>query len=512
MPERIATLAELPSAVAREHGASTALVCGARRATYAELAAQSARIARALARRGLGRGDRLLVVARDSIEWVQLLFGAARAGVVFVAVNWRWTADELAHAIDDAGARLVFADAERLGLAAAAIELSGRTPELLPLAAADAGDEPPDEPELPAIERDDPALQLYTSGTTGRPKGIVLAHRTFFAIADAMTAEGDDWMGWSAADVGLLFVPCFHIGGLWWLMRALALGSKSILVPFDPATILELIPRERVTRTCMVPAMMQLLLGEPGCETTDLSSLRSVLYGGSPIAPRLLERARRVFGCDFFQIYGLTETGNMALCLRPADHERPGLVLAAGRALPGVRVRILAPDGRELPPGQIGEIAILSPAQMLEYHRQPEATAQTLVDGWIRTGDGGYQDADGFVFVCDRLKDMLICAGENVYPAEIERVLRAHADVADAAVIGVPDELWGEAGLAFVVPRAGARLTPREVLRHARSLLSPSKIPRAVELVNELPRTPSGKVRKAALRETYWRGRERQVN
>jgi len=512
MPERITTLAELPGAVAREHGQSTALVCGDRSVTYAELAAQSARLARALERRGLGRGDRLLVVARDSIESVQLLFGAARAGVVFVPVNWRWTADELAHAIDDAEPRLVFADPELLGLAAAAIEQSGRAPELVALEpCADAADDAA-EPELAPVGRDDPAVQLYTSGTTGRPKGIVLAHRTFFAIPDVMTAEGDDWMGWSAADVSLLFVPCFHIGGLWWLVRALALGSKNIVARFDPATLLELIPRERVTRTCMVPAMMQLLLDEPGCDAVDFSSLRSILYGGSPIAPRLLERARRRFACDFFQIYGLTETGNMAVCLRPADHEKPNLALAAGRPLPGVEVRILAPDGRELPPGQVGEIAIRSAAQMLEYHRQPEATAQTLVDGWIRTGDGGYQDADGFVFVCDRLKDMLICAGENVYPAEIERVLRAHADVADAAVIGVPDERWGEAGLAFVVPRAGARLTPRDVLRHARARLAPFKIPRAVELVNELPRTPSGKVRKATLREAYWRGRERQVN
>jgi acyl-CoA synthetase (AMP-forming)/AMP-acid ligase II len=204
----------------------------------------------------------------------------------------------------------------------------------------------------------------------------------------------------------------------------------------------------------------------------------------------------------------------MAVCLRPADHRQGGerRLLAAGRPFPGVQVRIVKRDGETAAPGEVGEILLRSPAQMVGYWERPEATASTLADGWVHTGDGGYLDEEGFLYVCDRMKDMIICAGENIYPAEIENALRHHDGVADAAVVGVPDELWGEAVLAFVVPRAGAALTPRDVMRHARGHLADFKVPKEVRLVSELPRTASGKVMKAKLREPFWAGRARQVN
>jgi acyl-CoA synthetase (AMP-forming)/AMP-acid ligase II len=298
-------------------------------------------------------------------------------------------------------------------------------------------------------------------------------------------------------------------------VRGLALGSTNIVLKaFEPARILEAIPRHRVTRTCMVPAMMQMLLSEPGCEETDFSSLRTIVYGGAPIATPLLERGMKVFGCDFCQIYGMTETGNMAVSLRPADHrtaDAPRL-LAAGRPLPGVQVRVLTREGRPAAPGEVGEIEVQSPAQMVGYWNRPEETRSTMADGWVRTGDGGYLDRDGFLYVCDRMKDMIICAGENIYPAEIENALRRHDAVADAAVIGVPDELWGESVMAFVVARTGTALEPRAVVRHARRHLADFKVPKTVKVVDQLPRNASGKILKAKLREPFWAGRVRNVN
>jgi acyl-CoA synthetase (AMP-forming)/AMP-acid ligase II len=258
--------------------------------------------------------------------------------------------------------------------------------------------------------------------------------------------------------------------------------------------------------------MLQVCLSEPDCAGTDFSSLRTIVYGGSPIPRPVLETALRTFGCGFAQIYGLTETGNTAVCLRPDDHLRPELHHAAGRPYPGVRIAIVDAEGRALGPGAIGEICIASPANMLGYWNRPEATAAVLRDGFVHTGDAGYVDAAGYVFVCDRLKDMICTAGENVYPAEVESVLCAHPAVAEAAVIGVPDERWGELVKAIVVLRPGMAATAAELLAAARTQIADFKVPRSIDFASVLPRTPSGKIQKHVLREPYWAGRSRRVN
>jgi long-chain acyl-CoA synthetase len=362
---------------------------------------------------------------------------------------------------------------------------------------------------------DDVVVQIYTSGTTGHPKGVQLRNRSFFAIAQAMEAAGDPWIGWTNNSVSLLFVPTFHIGGLWWLVRGLALGSLNVVLRnFDPRAILRVIPQYRVTKTCMVPSMMSVLLAEPGCNTTDFSSLETIVYGGSPISAALLERAMKVFHCDVCQIYGMTETGNMAVCLRPHDHQVADLrrLRAAGRPLPGVQLAILDSEWKALGPGAIGEIALRSPARMAGYWNLPEATENTLVDGWVMTGDAGYVDEEGFVYVCDRIKDMIISAGENIYPAEIENVIRTHPGVADAAVIGIPDELWGEAVKAVIVPRENQTIPATDIIRYTRAHLAEFKIPKSVEFVPQLPRNAAGKILKSRLREPYWQARDRSVN
>ncbi|MFY9343546.1 MAG: long-chain-fatty-acid--CoA ligase [Planctomycetota bacterium] len=515
------TIPEILARQAALRSAAVALIDGDVRVTYGELAAQAERVAVALASGGIGKGARVALLAHDSAELWTVVFGIARAGGVVMGLNWRLTVAELAFQLTDAEAQVLFvgiessAKAEALRAACPALRLvvvlRGAGGSWLSLS--DWLDAAPAAPLAVPVGRDDVAAQMYTSGTTGKPKGVMLAHRSFVAVVAAMHAAGDPWIGWSADDISLTGMPSFHIGGLWWAMTAFNAGARCVVLPmFAGWRALQAIEQHGVTKLCLVPAMLQVCLSEPECARTDFSSLRTVVYGGSPIPRPTLETAMRTFGCGFAQIYGLTETGNTAVCLRPDDHRRLELLEAAGRPYPGVTVRVVGADGRELPSRSIGEICIRSPANMLGYWRRDDATAATLRDGLVHTGDAGFLDEQGYVHVCDRLKDMVCTAGENVYPAEVESVLCAHPAVEQAAVIGVPDERWGELLKAFVVLRAGAAATAAEVLGFARGKLADFKLPRSVEFVASLPRTPSGKIQKHVLRAPFWAGRSRRVN
>jgi long-chain acyl-CoA synthetase len=540
-------LAELLLTQARLRPDAVALIQADRTTTYGALLRSARRVASALRAAGVVRGTRVACLDKDSERIYELLFGCALRGAVLVGLNWRLTAREVRYMLADSEARVVLAGAEfwsTLDTACADLpelrtrivlrgQVAGATcydewlaPHAEDAHAADshaggahAQDADDDASARSYSERafdpEEVAVQMYTSGTTGHPKGVELAQRSFFAVPAALRRHGDPWIGWSERDVTVLNIPSFHIGGLWWSVLALQHGARIVILEsFSAWQLLEAIERWRVTKVCLVPAMIQTCLDEPSCLRTDFSSLTHLVYGGSPISTALLRRARDVFGCGFAQIYGLTETGNTAVCLRPDDHAstRTELLRAAGRPYPGVRVEIVDGAGRVLPPRAIGEIRIHSPANMLGYWKQPEATARTLRDGWIHTGDAGYVDEHGYVYVCDRVKDMIISAGENIYPAEIESVLAAHPALLEVAVIGVPHERWGEAVKALAVLRSGMRLSERELLAFARGKLADFKLPRSVEFVAGLPRTPSGKLKKAELRAPYWAGRERQVN
>jgi acyl-CoA synthetase (AMP-forming)/AMP-acid ligase II len=519
----VTTLAELPRIVCRYLESKTAVIADDARLTYGELDRRSNAMAHCLLRDGIGRGDRVAVLARDSAASIPLLFATAKARAVWAGLNFRLSADEIAGIIEDARPKVVFVDAEFAPTLQRSLEQIEVRPILVALSGGDesapgietwtrgASQAPP----TLSYDPEDVVVQLYTSGTTGLPKGVQLPNRSFFAVAREMAAKNEPFLGWTSADVSLLVVPTFYVAALWWLVRGLALGSTNVVLKaFDAGQILKAIPEHGVTKIGLVPAMLQMILAEPGFDATDLSSLRTIFYGGSPIAPALLERAMKGFGCDFVQAYGMTETGNVAICLGPEEHQNgnPGRLFSAGRPLHGVTVKIIRRDGSEAAAGEPGEIAIHSPARMAGYWNLRETTAATLVDGWVMTGDVGYVDADGYVFVVDRKKDMIISAGQNIYPAEIEKVVRAHPDVADVAVIGIPHELWGEAVLAFVVPRVGTTITRRDVVLHARGHLADYKAPSQVEIVAQLPRNANGKVLKTKLREPFWQGRERQVN
>ncbi|MEE3062911.1 MAG: AMP-binding protein [Actinomycetota bacterium] len=486
-------------------GGRIALIFGSARVSFGELARRSVSVSRALASAGVGPGDRIGHVAADSPALYELLYGCARLGAVLVPVNWRLAADEVDYIVDHAGARVLITDRTDL-TAETVINVENfaawrdRAPAV----------------ELPEIvvDRDTPIVQMYTSGTTGRPKGVVLGQRTFTAVRELLDDAGLDWIDWRDGDVSLIALPGFHIGGMWWATQALNKGIPSVVIPrFKALDAVTAIRENGVTVSCFVPAMLLMMLSEPGLTKSDFATIRKIAYGGSPIGPDLLSQALDTFGCDFAQIYGLTETGNTAVCLPPSEH-LPGRARlhAAGRPYPGVGVAIRGPDGTELPPGRCGEVYLRSPAQMLEYFDNPAATRQTIVDGWIRTGDAGYLDDDGFLVIRDRVKDLIIVTGENVYPAEVEKTINAHPAVHDSAVVGAPDFLRGESIHAFVVAKQDEVLQLDDLERFLARRLARFKVPGTFHVTDAIPRNPSGKILRRTLREQFWAGLERQIN
>ncbi|OYP36083.1 long-chain-fatty-acid--CoA ligase [Rhodopirellula sp. MGV] len=515
------TLGEACQTLAERFGDHIAFALDDDSVSFAKLDQVTDRIAAALVAEGCGIGARVALIGMDSLAGYLLLFGCAKAGCVLVPINWKLSAAELSRILDDCDAKLLFADN------ASSDKLSGvRSSQqsqrgVLSIERFQQWLDRHD--QCDAIEdtvaqghfSETPVVQIYTSGTTGTPKGVVLSHRAFIRLRRQMRSQGDDWMGFSSSDRLLLSLPQFHIGGLWWAVQGFLSGSTGYLMPsFVGWKAIELIVQRRVTQVPMVPAMIQFVLAEPTFTAADFSSVRGLLYGGSPIAAELLAKAQAAFNnARFFQIYGLTETGNMAVCLRPEDHSDPALASAAGQPLPGVECKVVGPDGGELDTGEVGEIWLRSPSAMLEYYRRPDETNATLVDGWVKTGDAGYLDGRGFLFVCDRIKDMIIYAGENIFPAEIETALRKHAAIADVAVIGVPDPKWGESPKAFLVLRGDAeKPRVRDLLSFVRSELAEFKVPKSFEFVTQLPRNPSGKVLKTELRKPYWENHTRKVN
>jgi acyl-CoA synthetase (AMP-forming)/AMP-acid ligase II len=506
---------------ARNRPDHPAIICENRCVTYAELHRRSNRIGRALVAAGARPQARVVYLGQESEHYYSLLFACAKAKTVLVPVNWRLTAPEIEYVLRDSGAQIIFAEQEFFAVAEEASVGLPAKPTIIPITAderaaglADWIAESADADLGTDVEPHDPIVQMYTSGTTGLPKGVVLAHRSFFRVREALAGAGLDWIDWRAADVSLIGVPGFHIGGLWWAVQGFNAGITNVaLRAFGSGVAVGCIRRHRVTVACVVPAMLQMMLAEPSMTTADFASVRKIVYGGSPIGESLLEQCIERIGCEFAQIYGLTESGNTAVCLPPEEHVVGGPRLtAAGRPYPGFTLEITDDAGKPLPARSVGEVWIRTPAHMLEYWGLPEATADTLIDGWLRTGDAGYLDEDGFLFICDRIKDTIIVAGENVYPAEVENVLTKHEAVVEAAVVGIPDERWGEAVHAFVVLAPGAATSHRELMLFQRGQLAGFKIPMSYEYVDKLPRNASGKILRRELRDAFWRTTGRKVN
>ena len=511
----IRTLGDIPRYHARHRPAAPALLIDGRATRFDELDRQSNRVAHALLARGLGAEARIGLLGRNTRHLPPLLFGTAKAGSTFMPINWRLAGAEVAAILQDSGCRLLFAAPELAALAREALQRAGLALPLVELD--DAGwagflrGHGDADPALD-VAMDVTALQVYTSGTTGLPKGVELSHENFNFIR--LTEHLDPGIEWTPEDVYLMFMPNFHTAGTGLMLQSLYNGSAvAMLDAFEPAAVLDAVRRLRPSIMLIVPSALQMLLDHPQTPATDFGCFKLVMYAGSPISLPLIRQAMQQMRSRFVQWYGATETVGAVTLLRADQHrlEREDSLRSCGTPVPLVDLRIVDAAGRELPPGEIGEILIRTPSVFKGYWRQPAQTAAVKAGGWYRSGDAGYRDAEGYLYIHDRVKDMIVSGGENVYSAEVERVLNQHPAVLQAAVIGVPDPKWGEAVKAVVVLRPGRSAPADELIAFCRGHIAGYKLPKSVDFVDELPRTASGKLQKNLIRAPYWEGSRRGV-
>jgi len=459
-------------------------------------------------RSGLQPGDRVAAMARNCGELAVTLFACLKCGLVFTSLNFRYSSAETLNVLTASRAAAVVAgsayceliDGVRSSLEHVRLFIGighDGSPwtgfhSIVGKGSAGALAIPPVHHEI--------AILLYTSGTTGRPKGVMLGHEGLLHLAHHAVCN---WKSWGEDEINLIVVPQFHVGGIVMLLVTMAARGLVILhAEFNPAAVLRSIAEDRVTRVFLVPAMIQALIQAPECAQTDFSSLRLLFYAASPMPRELLHRVMAVIGCDLAQVYGMTETSGAITYLSPEQHRRGGSREAScGYVLPGTELRIVDQDGQDLPAGRVGEIVIRTCQLMHGYFKDAAATAAAVRNGWFFSGDAGELDSDGYLYVRDRIKDMIITGGENVYSAEVENVLLQHACIVDAAAVGIPDERFGEAIAAFVVIRESHVLDEEAVRLHVRKHLAGYKIPKRVVFVSALPRNSAGKVLKDELRD-----------
>jgi acyl-CoA synthetase (AMP-forming)/AMP-acid ligase II len=507
--------------VVRQHASArpgaVAIAFKEREITYFDLHRLATQAALEFREHGLRKGDRLAYIGKNSADFAILIAAAARSGVIIAPLNWRLAPAELEAILEDMDPRAIF-------LTPDFPELTKNLGEHFRLiervcGARDSEDDIPahwqaahdQSLDLPCSE-DDVILQLYTSGTTGAPKGVMLTHKCLTWQRRLSPVSSSDHS--KPDEILILTMALGHIGGIQILARGLFHGCKTVILPeYETDSVARLISEHRVSRLVIAPTMLRMLLDHADREKLDISSLRYIQYGASPMPMDLMSRAIAELSVDFIQVYGMTEMGGAVTALTPEDHVVGGSrISSVGRALPGVEIRIAGPQGATLPPRQVGQIEIRGGAVMRGYWRRPDETAMTLTgDGWLRTGDAGYLDEEGYLTLCDRIKDMICTGGENVYPAEVEQAILRNPLVSDAVVIGVPDERWGETVKAIVVAKAGADISPERIIAEARRHIAGFKLPKSVEFVTSIPRDALGKVRRKDIREPYWAGHVKRI-
>ncbi|MCD6673617.1 MAG: long-chain-fatty-acid--CoA ligase [Burkholderiaceae bacterium] len=490
--------------------ARAAVLAGTGSISWQELDRRADRIANALHERGLVAADRVAVLLGNCAEMVELYFGIARAGLIAVPLNWRLTNGEMSQLLERAEPALLVvgaAFAEPFGqtLASAASParlwvVGGELPgaECYERVVEQAGDTPIES----SANDDEPFAIFFTSGTTGLPKGAMVSHRNLVAnafnqfVADASRPD----------DVNLVATPLYHMGAVFMSVTYMMLGcTQVVLEKFDPAAWLDAVARYRASVSLLVPTMINAVVNHPAIAQADLESLRCLFYGGGPMPPKVLRRAMQSLRCGFTQGYGLTETLE-ATFLVASDHVLDGderqqrRLASAGREAVGAEVRVVTSEGRDAAPFEVGEVLVRSESVIAGYWRMPEETARVIRDGWFHTGDLGYLDDERYLFVVDRIKDMVVTGGVNVYTKEVEAVLFEHPAVLEAAVVGLPDDEWGEVVAAAVVVRPGQALSAEALIEHCRKSLAGFKKPRLVHFLDDLPRNPSGKILKRELR------------
>ncbi|WP_445488785.1 long-chain-fatty-acid--CoA ligase [Rhodopseudomonas sp. RCAM05734] len=496
-----------------------ATVDGGRRRSWRDVGDRVARLAGGLKGLGLKPGDRVAVLMLNSDRYLELYLGVAWAGAVIVPTNVRWSAAEIADSLVDCRASALVVDAT---FAAMGVDLVKAMPATVKLTLIHADDvagpsEAHDYERLVAGSapvpdamrgREDLAGIFYTGGTTGRSKGVMLSHGNIVANSLHMLAEGflpDGTIYLNAA-------PMFHVANGGAMFAQLISGGTNVIVRmFNPELVMQVIEKEKVTSTLIVPTMIQMLTDHPNFHTADLSSMEQIMYGASPINQALLNRAMAGLpNVEFHQLYGMTELSPLATHLPWHQHfgeeaTAKNRQRACGRAAIGCEVRIVGPDRKPVGTGEVGEVAVRGDNVMMGYWERPEETAKAVIDGWMHTGDGGYMDEEGYVYLVDRMKDMIISGGENVYSIEVENVVAQHPAVAQCAVIGIPDPQWGETVHAIVIAKAGAQLNAAELVAFCKDRIAGYKCPRSIDVRSEpFPLSGAGKVLKRELRRPFW--------
>jgi fatty-acyl-CoA synthase len=511
---------------AHTRGDNCFVLCDGVSYSYREALDRSMALTRALRAAELSTGDRIVLLQRNSIDGLLLIFAASRIGAVVIPLNYRLSPREWVDLTVDASPRLIFADpdfASRLDAAAAdrplpsdiaRVSLAEDVPGWASLATfLIQGD-----PSIMIAAPTDSAIvvQMYTSGTTGRPKGAMLSQRALMTNAIKLNFAAPYRL--NPGERFLIVLPLFHIATLATTLAAIVTGACLVIHrEVDTAAIFRSLREDGIVAVTLVPSVIQFLLAEmPAVEAADFPKLRYVCYGASPIAAPVVRKALGMFKCAMAQGYGMTEMSGAITLLTEDDHRRaidtePDLLLSAGRALPGTDVRVVSREGESVAPGEIGEILIRGDDLFTAYWQQPDATAAAFDNGWFHTGDAGCLDARGYLYIRDRVKDMIITGAENVYPIEVESVLIEHPAIRDAAVIGIPDERWGEAVLAVVVVEPGEEVDAAALDRFCRQRLGGFKVPKRYEFRSDLPRNAAGKVLKKDLRQDYWHDAERAI-
>lgn len=500
-----------------------ALTCGDLTFSYTELTDRVARLAGALQAQGMAPGDRVGMLGLNSHRYLEYFFGVWWGGGVVNPVNIRWNPKEVAYSLDDCDTRILLVDDTFKPMVPALRELSKSLQTVVYVGDGEAPEGALDYEALLAQasqvadayrQGDDLAAVMYTGGTTGLPKGVMLSHANLVAdVVSSLVAIPRP----SEDSHAVVVAPLFHIGGATLLLQAIhGLQHMVVLPMFDDLPVLQAIQDHRATEIFLVPIMIKRLVEHPRFAEFDVSSLRLMIYGAAPIDGTLLDKALRSFpNAGFYQAYGMTECAPVITVLPAQSHlggpTNPRL-RSAGRPIMQAEVRIVDPEDQDVVPGVVGEIIARGPMVMLGYWNKPQETASALRGGWMHTGDSGYVDKDGFVYTVDRLKDMIVTGGENVYSAEVENAIAQLPEVSMSAVIGIPNDTFGEQVHAVIVLRAGAVLTAQAVIEHCRSVIAGYKCPRSVEFRDQLPLSAAGKLQKFHLREPFWKGRDRRVN
>ena len=493
--------------LAKERPDAPALTFDGETWTFAQLNARSSQTANALKASGVGLGDRVALLTKNCAECFELIFACNKIGAILTGLNWRLASSEIESILADAMPTVVITSPGEAHLLAHAAQHLAGVRQLITLGdhyqqwRVSAGEvDPGHEGAL-----DEVALLLYTSGTTGLPKGVMLTNRGM-----SYTPRLGTLWGMGPDCVNLVAMPMFHIGGCGYGTSAMTVGGHTVLMrEVNTAHIIQLIAQYRVTHTFLVPTVVRALLEAPGIQHADLSSFKWLMYGAAPMGDVLLRRAMDRLSCEFIQAYGMTETSGTVVQLPPADHVPEGprakLLQSVGRTVEWVRLRVVDPSTQEdVPVGNVGEIWIQSEMLMSGYWRKPIETADTIqAGGWLRTGDAAFVDDEGYIYLFDRYKDLIISGGENIYPAEIENVLNGHVAISEVAVIGVPHEKWGETPRAVVVLRPGLQATEAELIAYTRERLAHYKCPSSVLFTDTLPRNASGKLLKRELRLSH---------